>query len=99
MAGKQEDGGFFAEREAPVVKPLTKRGSNSASALRGFVERLETLNEEAAQVAESKRDLMMEAKAAGFSPPAIRRVVALRKLEAEQRETLKMYADATGVFE
>lgn len=84
--------------DTPPAAASKSRDSNTTAVLRAYVERLERLNEEAAAISEAKSDLMAEAKSNGFTVSEIRRVVSLRKLEADKLEVLKMYADAMGVF-
>lgn len=65
-------------------------GHNSASGvardqLRSFVERIERLEEEKKTVAEDIRDVYGEAKGMGFDRKILRKVVALRKQDKDQR--------------
>jgi uncharacterized protein (UPF0335 family) len=93
---QQEAGDVFDD--TPPAAASASRDSNHTKVLRAYVERLERLNEEAAGISEAKSELMKEAKSNGFTVSEIRRVVSLRKLEADKLEVLKMYADAMGVF-
>ena len=66
-----------------------------------IVERIERLEEDAAQVAADIKEIYSEAKSAGYDPKYIKKVIALRKLDPdeldEQDELLKMYREALGI--
>lgn len=70
--------------------------------LRSIVERIERLEEEKKAVADDIKDVYAEAKANGFDTKTIRRVVALRKIEAaerqEQESMLELYMEALGML-
>ena len=69
--------------------------------LLSIVERIERLEEDAAQVAADIKEIYSEAKSAGYDPKYIKKVIALRKLDPdeldEQDELLKMYREALGI--
>ena len=69
--------------------------------LLSIVQRIERLNEDAAQIATDIKEIMAEAKSAGYDPKYIKKMVDLRKLDpdelAEQDELMKMYRDALGI--
>lgn len=71
--------------------------------IKSFVEKVERLEEEKKAVAEDIKDTYGEAKATGFEPKIIRKIVALRKkrLEArrEEQELLDLYMSAIGMEE
>ena len=94
-AAKKEEADVFDDTASPK---LTKRGSNSAAALRGYIERIEKLMEERATINQDIKEIGLEATAAGLDMSVIRRVIALRKLEQDKVDALKLYADAMGVF-
>jgi len=54
--------------------------------LKAFIERIERLEEEKATIAQDIREIYAEAKANGFDTKIMRKVVALRKKEAAERE-------------
>lgn len=78
-------------------------GHNSVAAdqLRLFIERVERLEEEKKGIADDVRDVYSEAKANGYDPKIMRKVVALRKMEThvrnEQDAILETYRTAIGV--
>lgn len=69
--------------------------------LLSIIQRVEKLNEDAAQVAADLKEVMSEAKSAGYDPKYIKKMVDLRKLDPdeldEQDELTKMYRDAIGL--
>lgn len=75
-------------------------GKNSIAGerLRSYVERIESINAQAKQLADDKRAIVAEAKASGFTPKAIAFVIKKRKMapheraEAEALEDLYMHA-------
>jgi len=76
-------------------------GGVSSAQLKSFIERIERLEEEKAEVSEQIRDVFAEAKGTGFDVKIIRQVLKVRKLEAqerlEQEELLDLYLAALGM--
>ena len=75
--------------------------SVTADELRQFIERLEQLDAEKADVAEQQKELMAEAKGRGYDTKIIRKVIALRKRKpdeiAEEEAIMEMYKAALGM--
>ncbi len=75
--------------------------SVTADELRQFIERLEQLDSEKADVAEQQKELMAEAKGRGYDTRIIRKVIALRKRKpdeiAEEEAIMEMYKAALGM--
>lgn len=69
--------------------------------LLSIIQRVEKLNEDAAQVAADLKEVMSEAKSAGYDPKYIKKMVELRKLDPdeldEQDELTQMYRSAIGL--
>lgn len=69
--------------------------------LRLLIERWERLEEEKQGIATDQRDVMAEAKAVGYDPKIIRKVIALRKMNpddrAEMETVLELYKAAVGL--
>jgi uncharacterized protein (UPF0335 family) len=69
--------------------------------LRSIIERIERLEEEKKALSSDIKDIMAEAKSAGFEPKALRRVLAARRMEAQEREELEglleVYMNALGM--
>ena len=78
-------------------------GEVSGARLKSFIERVERLEEEKKTLAEDIRDVYSEAKATGFEPKIMRKIVSLRKTNLEKRreeqELLDLYMAALGMAE
>lgn len=76
-------------------------GGVSGERLKSFIERVERLEEEKKAIAEDVKDVYGEAKASGFDPKIMRKIVSLRKSNLEKRreeqELLELYASAIGM--
>jgi uncharacterized protein (UPF0335 family) len=83
--------------------PSQNFGQTTKDQLRSFVERIERLEEEKAALAGDIRDLFSEAKSTGFDTKALRKVIRLRKQDAnerrEQEALLATYMLALGMIE
>ena len=73
----------------------------TADELRQFIERIEQLDAEKAEIAEQAKEVMAEAKGRGYDTKVIRKVIALRKRKpdeiAEEEAILDMYKSALGM--
>ena len=73
----------------------------TADELRQFIERLEQLEAEKADVAEQQKEVMSEAKGRGYDTKVMRKIIALRKRKpdevAEEEAILDMYKAALGM--
>ena len=69
--------------------------------MRTFIERIERLEEDRATLNSDLKEVMSEAKGAGFDTKTIRQIVRLRKLEPteriEQEQLLEIYRSAVGI--
>lgn len=69
--------------------------------LRSFVERIERLEEEEKTVRDDKKDVYAEAKGNGYDTKILRRVIQLRKKDANERAEeeaiLDLYLQALGM--
>jgi uncharacterized protein (UPF0335 family) len=65
----------------------------SKEKLRQFVERIERLEEEKAELMSQLKEVYGEAKALGFDTKALRTVVRLRKQPAQERAEAEMVLD------
>ena len=74
----------------------------SADRLRSIVERYERLDEEIKGLRADQKDLMQEAKSAGFDPKALRTLIAERRKDAdelaEHQAMVDLYREALGDF-
>jgi len=71
--------------------------------LKSFIERVERLEEEKKALAEDIKEVYGEAKANGFEPKIMRKIVSERKKELQKRreenELLDLYMSALGMEE
>ncbi|WAP67202.1 DUF2312 domain-containing protein [Jiella pelagia] len=69
--------------------------------LKSFVDRIERLEEEKKTISDDIRDVYAEARGNGFDTKVLRRVIALRKQDAnerqEQESILDLYLQALGM--
>lgn len=80
-------------------------GHNSSHAasdeLRQFIERFEHLEVEKKDVADQQKEVMAEAKARGYDTKVMRKVIAMRKREAddlaEEAALIELYCAALGL--
>lgn len=70
--------------------------------IKALVERIEKLEEEKAAIAEDIKEVYAEAKANGFDPKIIKKVIAIRKQDAQKRAEeqalIETYMDALGLL-
>jgi uncharacterized protein (UPF0335 family) len=75
-------------------------GGISGAQLRLFIERIENLEQDKAELGEQIRDVMAEAKNEGFDVKVMRQVIKLRRMKKEelqeQEELLELYRNAIG---
>jgi len=73
----------------------------AAQELRQFIERLERLDAEKKDIAEAQKEVMAEAKGRGYDTKVLRKVIAIRKRDAndlaEEEAVLDMYKSALGM--
>lgn len=76
-------------------------GGIAGKRLKSFIERIETIQGELDALGDDKKEIFSEAKGAGFDVKTIRKIIALRKLDAEKRreaeELLDLYKTAVGM--
>ena len=73
----------------------------AADELKLLVERYERLDEESRGLADDKKDVLLEAKSRGYCTKTIRKLIAMRKMDANARAEaeamLATYASALGM--
>lgn len=73
----------------------------AAGELRQFVERVEHIRADIADLKADEKEIFAEAKARGYDTKILRKVIALRKQDAEKRSEenaiLDMYGSALGM--
>lgn len=76
-------------------------GTFDNAQLLSIVQRVERLNEEKSVIEADLKEVMSEAKSAGYDPKYIKKMIDLRKLDPdeiyEMDELTKMYRDALGI--
>jgi len=73
----------------------------TADELRQFIERIERLDAEKADIADQQKEVMAEAKSRGYDTKVMRKLIAIRKRDkddlAEEEAVLDMYRQALGM--
>jgi uncharacterized protein (UPF0335 family) len=76
-------------------------GGVAGAQLKSFIERIERLMEEVKTIQDDIKDVYAEAKGNGFDTKVMRKVIALRKKDAAEREEeetiLDLYLQALGM--
>ncbi len=80
---------------------MNDTASVTADELRAFIERVETLEEEKAAVADQIREVMNEAKGRGYEAKILRKIVSIRKRNRDdvdnENAITELYMDALGM--
>jgi uncharacterized protein (UPF0335 family) len=75
--------------------------SVAAAELRAFIERIERLNEEKQTISDDTKELYAEIKGRGYDTKIVRKLVAMRKKDAnelkEEMAILELYGTALGM--
>ena len=70
--------------------------------LRAFIERIERMEEEKSSISNDIKEIYAEAKGTGFDAKILRKIVAIRKQDAnermEQEALLELYMSALGML-
>ena len=85
---------------ASSPRPAPAANSVASERLRTFIERIERLEEDKANIANDTREVYAEAKGEGYDTKVMRKLIALRKKDPHQRreedELLELYLAAIG---
>lgn len=73
---------------------MTALHASSQTQLRQFIEQIERLEEEKKALAADIRDKFLEAKAVGFDPKIMKKVISLRKLSQTERDEIEAVMSA-----
>ena len=77
-------------------------GQVAADELRLLIERAERLEEEKKGISDDIKDVFAEAKARGYDPKAIRKIIAIRKMKREEYQEaeaiLEVYLQSLGMI-
>jgi len=75
--------------------------SVSGKRLRSYLDRIDRLEEDKKGLADDIKDIYAEAKGVGFDAKIVRKLVKIRKMDAEKRreedELLELYKSAVGI--
>lgn len=86
------------EKEAPEAA----KTRFAKDQLKAFVERIERLEDEKHTISDDIRDVYAESKGSGFDVKALRTVIKLRKMDAQERQEneliLDTYLSALGML-
>ncbi len=84
-----------------ATNPSETASTVAGQELRQFVERFERLEAEKKDIADAQREVMAEAKGRGYDTKVLRKVIAIRKRDAndlaEEEAVLDMYKAALGM--
>lgn len=76
-------------------------GSNNGAEIRAFIERFERLAAEKTDIADAQKEVMAEAKGRGYDTKVLRKIIAIRKRDAddvaEEEAILDLYKSALGM--
>lgn len=83
------------------MSDVTETTSVAGQELRQFIERFERLDAEKKDIADAQKEVMAEAKGRGYDTKVLRKVIAIRKRDAndlaEEEAVLDMYKAALGM--
>ena len=86
----------------PKDKKMAVEDSIAQDQLRAFIERIERMEEEKAAIATDIKEIYAEAKGNGFDTKILRKIVGIRKQDAnermEQEAILELYMAALGMI-
>ncbi|MBF0195758.1 MAG: DUF2312 domain-containing protein [Magnetococcales bacterium] len=77
-------------------------GGITGDQLEQYIDRIERMEEEKAELSQDIRDLYLEAKGNGFDPKVMRKIVSIRKKDQheidEEEAILYLYRQALGML-
>lgn len=85
----------FADRSARAPSPAgpidesDALGGVARDHLKAFVARIERLEEDKANVSADIKEVYLEVKSMGFDPKVMRKVIALRKIDRQERQEME----------
>lgn len=79
----------------------TEVGGMDSKRLKSIIERIERVDDEINEMKQDRKDILLEAKSAGFDPKAINHVIKQRRKNKQQREEEELlfatYEKAVGL--
>lgn len=101
FVGQESQSGKRLKPDPDFDRAADHAKSVASDQLRAFVERIERLEEERKVIADDVKDVYAEAKGTGFDVKVLRKVIALRKRDASERQEeeaiLDLYMHALGM--
>lgn len=88
----------FDDLDSDESTPVVRIGDNHSAQLRSFVERYERLDAEAKEISDLKRDLMTEAKSAGFDPKILRMAIREKAKREKDKDKYDHEQAVLGVY-
>ena len=80
---------------------IVTTSSVAAEELRQFIERFERLEAEKKDIADAQKEVMAEAKGRGYDTKVLRKIIAIRKRDAndlaEEEAVMDLYMSALGM--
>ena len=77
---------------------MAEAGHNGDPELRKLLERVESLKEQQAEIADEIKEVKAEAKSKGYDMKAFNTVLSLRAKKPDTRAMIGLYADRLGIF-
>lgn len=91
-----------AKKTETETDNVTRPAQFAKDQLKAFVERIERLEEDKKSISGDIKDVYAEAKGTGFDVKALRHIIAIRKLDVderrEQQAIIETYMDALGML-
>ena len=72
---------------------MAEYGGIAGEQLRGFIERIERLDEEKKGIADDIKEIYAQAKAVGFDTKIMRKVISVRKMDRAERQEQETLLD------
>lgn len=98
---RKEQGKPPMKHDPDFDKAADKSYRVTADELRRFIERFERLEAEKKDIADAQKEVMAEAKGRGYDTKVLRKIIALRKRDAqdiaEEEAVMDMYKEALGM--
>jgi uncharacterized protein (UPF0335 family) len=89
------------DQDEPQESDVVEIDGAAGKRLKSLIERIERLEDEKSGLADDIKDVYGEAKAIGFDPKIMRKIIRLRKMEdqkrAEEEMLLETYKAAIGM--
>lgn len=81
---------MFRSVQRARVLAVETQSMTENNQIKSIVERIERLEAEKQAIADDVKEVFLEAKANGFDPKILKKVIALRKLDPEERERMNL---------